>query len=210
VMAAAVLAAAAVPALADDLTPPPWRFNPGTTFQHWDFSGGPAGGPADAGLFNPYGVPMLTPALGAIWLPALGARNDVWQLGGATGQTGLRFDVPNTGVQTNQKELWLQITYLSPVPGGPPGWTVFGSSGLFTLLGAPISTTTSDGWTHELTRWGVASCPSFEQVAVFPSIPGTTLFVDQVVIDTRCAPIPAPASAVLLCASPLVVARRRR
>ena len=41
---ALVACAWAGPVWADDLTPPPWRFNPGTTVQHWDFSAGAGGG----------------------------------------------------------------------------------------------------------------------------------------------------------------------
>src|ERR1700674_1777026 len=57
-------------ALADDLTPPPWRGNPGTTVQHWDFSSGPTGFAPDAlPLNNIYGTPVMIPVGGATWLP---------------------------------------------------------------------------------------------------------------------------------------------
>src|SRR5436190_4836706 len=96
VLMSALFAGAAAPAFADDLTPAPWRFGAGTTFEHWDFSAGPIGGPPDApgtNLFNPYGTPIMTPTLGATWLPAASGRTNVWFLGGTS---MLTFDVPNT------------------------------------------------------------------------------------------------------------------
>src|SRR5258706_381990 len=97
IIAAITLSAVFAPvAFADDLTPPPWRFQPDTTFQHWDFSAGAGGGVPDApgaGNFtNPYGTPMLPPVGSATWLPNFAGRNDVWSL--FTGGQ-LVFDVPN-------------------------------------------------------------------------------------------------------------------
>ena len=55
-------------ARADDLSPPPWRFTPGSTVQHWDFSSGPAGFTPDAlPLNNSYGTPIMTPTTGTTW-----------------------------------------------------------------------------------------------------------------------------------------------
>jgi hypothetical protein len=108
-------------ALADDLTPPPWRFQPDTTFQHWDFSSGPTGGAPDGpgvNLFNPNGLPTLTPVGTATWQPTFAGRNNVWSV--FTGGQ-LVFDVPNHNNPLHQKELWLQITYFAPAPITSPG-----------------------------------------------------------------------------------------
>jgi MYXO-CTERM domain-containing protein len=196
----------------DDLTPAPWRFGPDTTFQHWDFSSGPGGGAPDGpgvNLFNPYGVPMMTPSLGAAWQPFFSGRNDVWALGGGG---SLNFDVPNDQVTAlHQKELWLQITFFSQATTPPPGVVVASAFGLFTPLGAPVLTPLPNGWFHELTRWTLPLCPGQERVTIFPSLAGTQVFIDQVVIDTQCAPVPSPASgALLLGAAGLLGWRRRR
>ncbi len=197
------------PALADDLTPPPFRFNPGTTVQHWDFSAGPAGGAPDALPYNnPYGAGALfTPLAPATFLPTFMGRNDVWDLNSAAGGGGLNFFVPNTGVTIHQKNLWLQITYWAPVPGGPLGVQVTSGSGLFTQLSSTI-TPLPGGWYHELSVWNVPSCPQKEVVHLFPM--GTLAYVDQVVIDTECIPVPAPSAAATLALGAGVIMRRRR
>jgi hypothetical protein len=210
VLMSALFAGAAAPAFADDLTPAPWRFGAGTTFEHWDFSAGPIGGPPDApgtNLFNPYGTPIMTPTLGATWLPAASGRTNVWFLGGTS---MLTFDVPNTANTVNQKELWLQITFQPPAAGGFPSTTIGSPNGLFTLIGAPSYTALPNNWIHELTRWSIGSCPPFERVSISSGVPGAGMFVDQVVIDTRCFPVPAPGTAMLLGAGALLAARRRR
>lgn len=197
------------PALADDLTPPPWRFNPGTTVQHWDFSAGPGGGAPDAlPLNNPYGAgPLLTAAPPATWMPSFMGRNDVWSLNGAAGAGSLDFFVPNTGNTSNQKNLWLQITYWAPTPGGPLGVQITSGSGLFTQVSSTI-TPLPGGWFHELSVWNVPSCPQKEAVHIFPM--GTLAYVDQVVIDTQCIPIPAPTAIAPLALAGAFATRRRR
>ncbi|MCC6662004.1 MAG: hypothetical protein IT437_14100 [Phycisphaerales bacterium] len=202
---AAVLVLAAGTVYADDLTPPPWRFNPGTTVQHWDFSSGPIGFAPDAGpLNNPFGNPIMTPGAGANWLPVFGGRNDVWAIAGSS----LNFDVPNTGNQANQKELWLQVTYFSAAPALNPNYVIGGASGPFTQFGSQV-TPLGNGWFHELSKWKVAPCPPAERVSILPSTAGAQMLIDQVVIDTRCA-VPAPGVAVLLAMAGLAAVRRRR
>lgn len=204
----AVLALSA-PAFADDLSPPPWRFNPGTTVQHWDFTGGPGGGVPDALPFNnPYGAgPLLSPLAPAQWLPTFMGRNDVWDLMSTGVAGGLDFFIPNTGNGLNQKQLWLQITYWHPLPGGPPGVQVTSGSGPFTQLSSTI-TPLPGGWFHELSTWSVPICPQKEVVHIFPT--SAALYIDQVVIDTQCIPIPAPAAAAPLALAGLLAIRRRR
>ena len=202
---ATALLAAAGAAHADDLTPPPWRFGPGTTVQHWDFSSGPTGFAPDAlPLNNPYGTPIMSPSAGTTWLPTFGGRNDVWAIAGGA----LSFDVPNSGVQIHQKELWLQVTFFGFAPSLSPGYTVAGPSGPFTQISSQI-TALPGGWNHELTKWKVGVCPPFERVAILPNTAGAQLLIDQVVIDTICA-VPSPGAAGLLAAAGLVVVRRRR
>jgi uncharacterized protein (TIGR03382 family) len=194
-------------ALADDLTPPPWRGNPGTTVQHWDFSSGPSGFAPDAlPLNNIYGSPLMTPSSGDTWLASAFGRNDIWAIAGGS----LDFDIPNTGVQSHQKDLWLQVTFLSNAAVPPPSYAVTSSFGPFIPIGAPIDTFLANGWVHELTEWHTPICPSTERVSFFPSLAGAQVLVDQVVIDTQCIPVPSPGSVALLGFSGLVALRRRR
>jgi hypothetical protein len=203
---ASVLALAASSLYADDLTPPPWRFNPGTTVQHWDFSGGPLGGAPDAPPFNnPYGTPIMVPTTGTNWLPALMGRNHVWDITGGS----LQFDIPNTGNSAHIKNLQIQVTYLALAPGVTPGLTVSGPSGLFTPVGGPSTISLGGGWFHETSLWTIGVCPPFERIALFPGLAGVQFFVDQVVIDTQCI-VPTPASASLLALGGFCAFRRRR
>ncbi|MCE9618643.1 MAG: hypothetical protein K8R92_01890 [Planctomycetes bacterium] len=205
-----VLAAAITPAFADDLTPPTWRGSAGTTFQHWDFSAGPGGGAPD-GLppwINPNGTPILTPPAPFLWTPSIGGRNDVW---GLTGPNAiLTFDIPNFNQPTHQKDLVLQITY-TDFTGAPPsiGTLVMGPSSFFTQVGASVQTFLPGGWVHEVSTWHLNTCPPFEHVQIFSTLVGSTTYVDQVVIDTRCYPVPTPGALVLAGIGGLAGRRRR-
>jgi hypothetical protein len=203
------LACAAAPTLADDLAPPTWRGSAGTTFQHWDFSAGPGGGAPD-GLppwNNPNGTPMLTASAPTNWLSSFAGRNDVWAV---NANNILTFDIPNFGVQTHQKELVLQVTYFDPVPGIGIGVLVMAGSGFFTQVGSSTITQLGNGWVHEVSTWSLAVCPPMEHVQITPPVFGATSFVDQVVIDTRCFPVPGPGATALAGVAGLISRRRRR
>lgn len=201
-----VTAGLATSALADDLTPPSWRGNPGTTVQHWDFSSGPSGFAPDAlPLNNPYGTPIMSPSFGTSWLPSFGGRNDVWQIAGGS----LQFDIPNTGVSTHQKELWLQVTFLANAANPAPLYAVASPSGLFTQTGS-IITPLGNGWFHELSTWATPKCPPFERISIAPLTPGAVCIIDQVVVDTQCIPVPAPGVITLAACGGLIALRRRR
>ncbi len=197
----------AVPALADDLTPPPWRFGAGTTVQHWDFTAGPAGGLPDAlPLFNPYGSPVFNPIGASTWVPTTFGRNDVWDISGGG---FLSFRVPNTGVTAHQKDIWLQVTFFSVAALPPPTYTIVAPVGGFTLLSSQV-TPLANGWYHELTKWNSPICPPFESIQINPGQVGAITLIDQVVIDTQCYQIPAPSAAAPLALAGLVAFRRRR
>lgn len=147
----------------------------------------------------------MTPSVGTTWQPSDFGRNDVWQIAGGS----LQFYIPNTGVATHMKELWLQVTYLANAAVPPPSYTVASNSGLFTQTGSTI-TSLPGGWVHELSKWTSQVCPPFERVTIFPSIPGVVSIIDQVVIDTQCIPVPAPGTGALLACGGLLAMRRRR
>lgn len=199
---------------ADDLTPPSWRGAPGSTFQHWNFSGGPTGGPPDAGLANPYGVPFLAPGPTATWFPfgpPLPAppppvRPGVWGLAGVAGAgPGLVFTIPNAGVPPPDFKLMrIQVTFLDVIPLGAVGVPGFGTI----VLGAPTFVTPlPDSWTHAYWDLTLPLCPPFETVGIGAPA-GATCFIDQVVIDTIC--VPSPGSGAILALAGIVGVRRRR
>lgn len=192
---------------ADDLAPPWWRGLPGSTWQHWDFSAGPGGGPPDAGSFNPYGVPILTPLAHAFWLPVAppppgpSPRADVWFI---NGPAGLFFDVPNSPQPKPQKWIRIQVTFLDVIPD------VFillpGGGGGF--LGAPnVTTPLPDPWIHAYWDVVLPFNPPMESILIGAPL-GGNIFVDQVVIDTIC--IPAPGAGIVLGLALCTCTSRRR
>ncbi|MCE9619238.1 MAG: hypothetical protein K8R92_04950 [Planctomycetes bacterium] len=209
ISASIVVFISVMPTFADDLAPPTWRGGAGTTFQHWDFSAGPGGGAPD-GLppwNNANGIPNLTASGGPTnWLSSFAGRNDVWQV---NANNILTFDIPNFGVQTHQKDLVLQVTYFDLAPTIGIGQLVMGPNGFFTQVGSSVITSLGGGWVHEVSVWNASKCPPFEHVQITPPVPGTTSFVDQVVIDTRCYPVPTPGALALAGIGGLISRRRR-
>ncbi|MCC7389601.1 MAG: hypothetical protein IT431_12625 [Phycisphaerales bacterium] len=199
--------ALAVPAvLADDLTPPSWRGDAGTTFQHWGFDQ-PGGGPPDAGFNNPYGMPLFAPSNGATWDPIdpSGQRTGTYMI---TFDQTLNFEIPNHGQHGAQKELWLQYVYTTIDGIGPTSSVMDYSNGSnFTLISSS-PTDLGGGLYHQLDIYSYADCPPGELVTLSPGTLMSPAWIDQVVIDTRC--IPAPATLGLIGAAGLIGARRRR
>lgn len=182
--ASALIVLTSVIAAADDLTPPPWRGMPGSTYQHWVFNT-PGGGPPDGGLNNPYGTPTLGPA-DSVWYPTAMNRQGVYLLGPA----GLFFEVPNRSYNNPYKLVCVQVTFYDPTGQGViaealpvPGYQYSPQP--------PVYTPLPDGWTHGLYQITIFPNPDFETIHVFSTLTGATVLVDQVVIDTWCVPEPA-------------------
>lgn len=193
-------------ALADDLNPPPWRGQPGSTFQHWTFGPNAPSGAPDGGLNNPNGVPTMTPSDGGVFYePVSAARTGVWGVNSG----GLNFRIPNDDdPDAILKYIWIQVTWL-----GPALPEIVGASSTqqpFTLLGPPTVQPLPDGWNHSTWVFTIKECPPFEIFRIFNPIPtGTTLLIDQVVVDTICI-IPSPGATAFLVPGLLLAARRRR
>lgn len=206
VTALTVLALSAPAVLADDLFPPPWRGNPGTTFQHWGFDQ-PGGGPPDHGVNNPFGTPLFTPGNGAGWDPVdpSGQRTGTYVI--SQNQT-LNFEIPNDGHPGGQKELWLQYVYTTIDGIAPTSAVVDYSNGVNFTLVSSTPTDLGGGLYHQLDIYSYADCPPGELVTLSPGTVMSPAWIDQVVIDTRC--VPGPATFGLMGAAGLLAARRRR
>lgn len=201
-------------AWADDLTPPPWRGQPGSTFQEWTFAtnANPAAPTIDQ---NGYGDPVATidfqPPYGTGWkdtLPGVyGSKQGWWDI--ATGSIVL--SIPNTGLTGpgTYKEIWIQLTYWRDINDAPsvlvdlPGAVqTFGNDPDQLIELGPVG----GGWYYDLTKWRVEPNP-LEEVIVITGAPFMGSQIDQIVVDTIC--VPEPASLAGLACLAVVLLRRR-
>ncbi|HSW46127.1 MAG TPA: PEP-CTERM sorting domain-containing protein [Phycisphaerae bacterium] len=199
-----VALAMALPALADNLNPPPWAGGPRTTMQQWEFDT-PADPAAPDIDLNPYGNPYAdpNPGSGQHWEPTYGGRTGVWPLSG-----NILAWLPNYPVIDDYKDIWIQLTWAKQVftttpvvsaPGFPTavvtnlGTQVIGNTG----LPAPL-----DKWYHTTFNIRLPYNPTEEWVRV-----DGTLMVDELVIHTIC--VPEPMSIGLLAIGGMALLRRR-
>jgi hypothetical protein len=200
VAAVAVLLAGSSPAFADDLNPPPWaRGGPGTTFQQWEFSGPSPTPPPDV-VNNPYGMPSLHayPGTNQFWVDLWGGHQGMWPLSGT-----VEVDIPNRPQPFPYKDIWVQLTWAKQVPSSTPVvWDflhgVYGSLVNEIVLGpAPTGF-----WYHSTFLIHLEPNPASEIVKI-----DGTVVLDELVIDTICAP--EPATIALLGFAALAILRRR-
>ena len=115
---AVCILAMAQAALAEDRNPPPWRGQPGTTVQGWEFLNPDPSPPPDF-ADNPYGGPYIEviPVAGADWFETKGNAPYVgwWPLSGE-----IWVEVPNDPNWNPWKEIWIQITWSPQDPGEFP------------------------------------------------------------------------------------------
>jgi hypothetical protein len=188
----------AVAALADDLTPPSWRGQAGTTFGVWDFATNNPNPLPDAGYVYPWGLPtiQITPGLFQSWQPNWGGRSGVWPLSGQ-----IELTIPNSPVANPEKDIWIQLTWAEQAPGNTPSVSE-------TRFGVPSSLVSQQalggGWFHSTYEITLHPNPDWERLLITGGIN-----VDQMVIDTRC--VPEPTSLLALSAGLLgLVCKRRR
>lgn len=206
--ALAVLSGGTSLAFAGDAFPPPWRGDPGSTVQIWQFQD--PSSPFPEHFINPYGIPQLEIVPGNEWLPGPpelpGYSGGVWCIpaGGS-----LSFNIPNVLDTTQEKEIYFQIKYFSP--GTVPTPSGVDAAGNQAQTCGPIFTP-SPGPVPGQSYWAGSLCFPFcagGETITFSNVnPTQPMYIDQVVIDTRC--IPTPASLALLGLAGLVVVRRRR
>lgn len=202
-------------AQADDTTPPPWRLSNATaTVQEWDFNtstlplapDGGTWGSGGGGFVNPWGTPQLTAGTSAPWNATANGRNGVYSFAGPNQL--IKFDIPNWFSATVPKDMWIQASFFAAGTALTPD--VFISSAAFTGPATLVNQSTmSDGWTHANYSVHMASCPSTEQITFVNNTP-VVMNLDEVVVDTICAPVPEPASMAILGIGVAALIRRKR
>lgn len=197
--------------LADNLNPPPWAGQPGTTMQQWEFltPGLPVPGFPGAGEYlvpdidqNIYGDATLVAYPGPLqsWQALWGGRDGVWPLSGT-----IEIWVPNVPQPNEYKDIWVQITWAKQVSGSTPSVLEMGDYGLqgdetyATLVDeTPLDST----WFHSTYLIHLPYNPPSEWIKI-----SGTLMVDEIVVHTICAP--EPATLGLLVLGGLAALRRR-
>lgn len=204
-----LLAASSCLFAALDLNPAPWRTNPTgtepTTYQSWDFAtnANPSGPDVD---LNPYGDALLTVNGGffdkTVWyntLTGYPGHQGIWGF-----ELDIWVEVPNSSVANPYKEIWLQITYTA---SNAPNIFVVpeGEFSQYAFMNLEENTALDNGWYHAVYSIMVEPNPSYELNIIRPA--DCTLYVDDLIVETICAP--EPVTLVLLGLGSAVLFKKR-
>lgn len=192
-------------ALALDLNPPIWRGDEGTTYQAWDFNTSANPLAPDGGVNNPYGAPSLSVAGNfpfTVWLPSDQGYQGVWKF-----EDYILVDLPNNPVPNEYKDIWIQLTYYADEAADPDLVTLPAAAGVAQTIQKtelPLQPGAQITYWHATYLLHLEPNPAFEQLWIMPH--DCTMFIDELVIDTLCAP--EPTSALLLGLAGLLIRRR--
>jgi hypothetical protein len=198
-------------AWADDIHPPNWRGNPGTSYALWEFLTPDNTPDPDMG-FLPFGPPnmIVTPGPGAGWFdqnppynPPGVSGDGWWNLSGEIDVT-----MQDNPVLNPHKEIWIQLTWSPQVIGNVPFLQVIDPFGQTPEFTTPLVNTTLFEEYPGL-QLGEKVYHSVYHVDRIPNPPWERIYirgginVDELVIDTWCVPEPATwlmmVSASVLC-----------
>lgn len=184
---------------------PGWRGGANTSFQQWSF-GDSGTSPSPDGGFPPnqYGTPETWIVNGAAWNagPIDSSHSGVWQLG--TGEIDIY--IPNDTVAQFQKDIWVELLWKginSTFRPEQPMLGIYPDGGYTQLNSTREDTSVGSGWTSSVFKISIWPNPPSEWITI-----GGDIYVDQVVIDTRC--IPEPATFGLLIGGAFMAIRRGR
>jgi hypothetical protein len=186
---------------------PSWRGDPNTTVEQWSFGDSGTSPSPDTGFPpNPYGTPQTWIVNNAVWNPGpIDSHIGVWQLG--TGEIDIY--IPNNPVAQFQKDIWVELVWKGINLTFRPEQPMLGiyPDGGYTQLNSTREDTSESGWTSSVFKISVWPNPPSEWITISGDI-----YVDQVVIDTRCIPepIPEPATFGLLIGGAFMAIRRGR
>ena len=180
--------------LETDVLPPSWRGDANTTLQGWSFSTN--NNPADLDyLMNPYGSPtaqVFTPDTmfpkQTYWLSDHEGHDGVWRL---YGDNYMLLTIPNNPDENLFKEIWLQMTWSASELNRPPLFqTDPGYASINLIQSAAVDAT----YYHSVYKIIIEPNPTSEMIAIQPR--DCTLYIDEIVVDTRC--VPEPTSVALI------------
>lgn len=171
-------------ALAHDFIQPPFRGQPGSTYQAWGFDNGlPAAPDGPCPPINPSGVASVAAGGPVIFLPSYAGLNGVICV--VLAGTPLKFTVPNTPDPFMTKSVWVQVTFH---PHGGSSLAIDGGAAS-TQVGPIIDLKVpgKPGWIHRTVGFCYfGGCPASETITLTST--GPHVDVDQVVIDSGCSP----------------------
>ena len=175
-------------AAADDLNPPPWRGQEGSTMQHWSFDTQPGSWsniPPET-FDNPYGSPsgdatcemFCTPD----WDDEFYGRQGVLETG------IIDLNIPNRGESLQGKVIRLQVVFHGIGDFETPSGTSVTPEGgeTVTLLSQQYTPLEGD-WAYMVFEWQIMPNPVSEIIRVqTPYGVEGNLLIDQIVVDTIC------------------------
>ncbi|MCK4660574.1 MAG: PEP-CTERM sorting domain-containing protein [Phycisphaerae bacterium] len=197
-------------ASADDLIPPAWRGEPGSTYQAWTFDTEPTSGILYPEVDdNEFGSPAILDSYwpdDSDWLALHDGRPGVWNP-----YWEFYVELPNDDAALPLKDIYIQITWNEydeeGANVGRPAPSVYWPSGEYTnSVELDVEYPLESNWMYS--RWHVRIWPNpdSESIEVISDNGWNELVIDQIVVDTIC--IPEPATLVLLGLGGLAVLRR--
>jgi hypothetical protein len=199
VLMACLLAGMAYAQLETDVLPPEWRGDPNTTVQAWSFDESANPALIEAGYsFNPHGTPVATVStnenvgglpLQTYWMETEGGRDGVWRI---YGSDYLSLHIPNTELDNPFKEIWLQLTWSAANIDRAP---LFQTDPAYSTIELIQAAAVADSeYYRSVYKIVLEPNPVEEWIWVQPR--DCTLYIDEIVVDTRC--IPEPSSVALI------------